>query len=693
MIRLSRRTYLTLLTGLWASALFWPYPEAGGIVHAPILALTPLWLALTDMIPGRVWTKRVAQATVLYGELAIGWGHAASPDHLIHDIGRALKDLESLQVTQWQHLNAHLAVPLLLAGGWLVWVVTRSASTPSQRFLLWIIGLGVIVLNHLIWGLAGVGPFTVFAILGLLDMGYRHLSTLRLEDGGESPRWPLWLEMAGVSIFTVGLATGVTLPMRHFTLRWQWFNRLTRSIPGPAATAVTGLSLADTNITRSVVPEATPVLLIHSPAPAYWQAGVYTTFNGLSWSNPAGSPTTTLPKSLWTANFGHGVVPTVWHVGVTSLTPTPLEHLVYTGDPVTFSVLTTINPHNETVVSLPTKHYQLVTEVPRYSADQLSIAQIGSIPRSLAPDLTVPGSLSPRVKQLALTITHGAVSPWQAALLIKAYLDQHYRYSYSVTPSQENAVNHFLFGDRRGYCDQFSTTFVMMMRLLGVPARWVVGYAPGIYVPSQKGYLIRAEDAHAWAQIWLGSLGWVAFDPTPGFAGPVQIVHTPPNTAANGSTNGVIPLNRTHPTPAPSSKALPVHPVPLPSPRTATPKTLPHHDRHFAARPIGAQWILFGLGLAGLLAGWQIRRQSASAMAQLWQQILKGTPRYLGHSVQGLTPQGWGRAWLRYFPDDADIVLAVVKIFNAGFYGLHGLSETDIDAVSSRWRELRRRHR
>jgi transglutaminase-like putative cysteine protease len=87
---------------------------------------------------------------------------------------------------------------------------------------------------------------------------------------------------------------------------------------------------------------------------------------------------------------------------------------------------------------------------------------------------------------------------------------------YSLTPPLLGAdsVDEFLFDTRRGFCEHYAGSFVFLMRVAGVPARVVTGYQGG--EPNSFGnYLIvRQSDAHAWAEVWLESRGWVRIDPT-----------------------------------------------------------------------------------------------------------------------------------------------------------------------------------
>ena len=99
------------------------------------------------------------------------------------------------------------------------------------------------------------------------------------------------------------------------------------------------------------------------------------------------------------------------------------------------------------------------------------------------------------------------------------YLKTTYPYDLSIAPQGEDmdAVEYFLFEQRRGYCEQFSSSLAVMARSQGIPARVATGYAPGEYNPFTGLYEIKASDAHAWVEVYFPQYGWTTFDPTPSF--------------------------------------------------------------------------------------------------------------------------------------------------------------------------------
>ena len=106
--------------------------------------------------------------------------------------------------------------------------------------------------------------------------------------------------------------------------------------------------------------------------------------------------------------------------------------------------------------------------------------------------------------------------------LIQAVLDNiRSGFTYTLTPGtygDDNqsrfAIDEFWLDRKQGFCEHFSTAFVVIMRALDIPARIVTGYQ-GADPELQDGYhIVRNSYAHAWAEVWLAGRGWVRVDPT-----------------------------------------------------------------------------------------------------------------------------------------------------------------------------------
>lgn len=125
---------------------------------------------------------------------------------------------------------------------------------------------------------------------------------------------------------------------------------------------------------------------------------------------------------------------------------------------------------------------------------------------------------------------------------IVSYFDENY--SYTLRPGfywgNPDYISHFLTESKRGYCAHFASACTMLFRYMGIPARYVEGYAFSYYNVVEDGQLVEDavyEDyydgyapigetalielevpdacAHAWVEIYVDGAGWMVIDPTP----------------------------------------------------------------------------------------------------------------------------------------------------------------------------------
>lgn len=135
---------------------------------------------------------------------------------------------------------------------------------------------------------------------------------------------------------------------------------------------------------------------------------------------------------------------------------------------------------------------------------------------ALARYLEVPESTSERTIELADRLAAGQPSTYDTIRAYEAWLARNVVYDLDApVPGQgEDAVDHFLFESRRGFCEQIASTLAIMLRTQGVPARIATGYVSSGRDRIAGVYEVRASDAHAWVEVWVPEVGWQAFDPT-----------------------------------------------------------------------------------------------------------------------------------------------------------------------------------
>ncbi|TMV44444.1 transglutaminase domain-containing protein [Paenibacillus mesophilus] len=143
-------------------------------------------------------------------------------------------------------------------------------------------------------------------------------------------------------------------------------------------------------------------------------------------------------------------------------------------------------------------------------------------------ELQLPSGLPARVRLLAETVAMDQTDDYGRAGAIETFLKTNYTYRLDVPEPPKTSADFadtFLFESKAGYCDYFSTSMVVMLRSVGIPARWVKGFSPGEVtgrsgVDNTDGGLlqvtVRNLNAHSWVEAYIAGSGWMTFDPTPG---------------------------------------------------------------------------------------------------------------------------------------------------------------------------------
>jgi transglutaminase-like putative cysteine protease len=148
----------------------------------------------------------------------------------------------------------------------------------------------------------------------------------------------------------------------------------------------------------------------------------------------------------------------------------------------------------------------------------------GGAPPSGPEALTVPADTDARLRALAARLAAG--DPPSSVKLGRTldYLWRECRYSLDVGKfATRQPVAEFVFDKKRGYCEYFASAAVVLLRLQGVPTRYVTGFSMDAAETVGEHYVVRESDAHAWIEAWLPDRGWVEADPTP--AGDYAAVH------------------------------------------------------------------------------------------------------------------------------------------------------------------------
>lgn len=137
----------------------------------------------------------------------------------------------------------------------------------------------------------------------------------------------------------------------------------------------------------------------------------------------------------------------------------------------------------------------------------------------------LPDDLPERVIDLAFEITEDEDNRYDKAVAVEQYFGQNdFVYQTTDVPVPEEGqdyVDQFLFETQAGYCDNYSTSMVVLLRALDIPARWVKGFTSGeqtdVLDDGRSVYEVSNTNAHSWVEVYFPEVGWVPFEPTQGF--------------------------------------------------------------------------------------------------------------------------------------------------------------------------------
>ena len=250
-----------------------------------------------------------------------------------------------------------------------------------------------------------------------------------------------------------------------------------------------------------------------APAPQnrYWRGPVFDFFDGRKWENgfPAYRPPS--PPSLQVRG-----APTAYTITLEG----NRRHWLFALDmPARDNALPEggyIGRDGEVLTFKPVTE-RLQYSLRSYTDYQLEPESLGEFSKNRY--LRLPEGYNPRAREYAQSLASEHQRPEDIARSVLQHFNRE-KFIYTLQPPQlgRHSIDEFLFVTRRGFCEHYASAFTFLMRAAGVPARVVAGYQGGTQNPVGGYYVVRQSDAHAWAEIWVESRGWLRVDPTAAIA-------------------------------------------------------------------------------------------------------------------------------------------------------------------------------
>lgn len=171
--------------------------------------------------------------------------------------------------------------------------------------------------------------------------------------------------------------------------------------------------------------------------------------------------------------------------------------------------------------------YYISILVPKPYGVRLANGQFESIDDIKDIDLYLQlpdGVITERTIELTNNLTDDKDSPYEKATAIEDYLRKNYTYNLDVDHvlPESDFVDYFLFEGKEGYCTYYASSMAVMLRIAGIPSRYVEGFAAR--GPADDGvYEVTNKNAHSWVEAFIEPVGWMTFEPTPSLPLPLRL--------------------------------------------------------------------------------------------------------------------------------------------------------------------------
>ncbi|GAB3800234.1 DUF4129 domain-containing transglutaminase family protein [Virgibacillus kimchii] len=306
---------------------------------------------------------------------------------------------------------------------------------------------------------------------------------------------------------------------------------------GEGAVQKVGYGEDDSQLGGSFVQDYTPVFHATANEAHYWRIETKDVYTGKGWEASDGPEYQRLPGGVGVNTFNEGS---------DAVETEQLESMVEFQDNVSIEKLVYPYGLRQVYAAQATFHMDLFTEAVQtqlnhevvqleqytlsYDRPSFSVDKLREVERNenevVDSFLQLPEELPERVSDLAVEITEEHDTKYDKARAVEQYFSSNdFQYETTGVPvpgEDEDYVDQFLFESQIGYCDNFSTSMVVLLRSIDIPARWVKGFTGGEVIQdgdsnSANVYEITNANAHSWVEVYFEGVGWIPFEPTQGF--------------------------------------------------------------------------------------------------------------------------------------------------------------------------------
>ncbi len=408
-----------------------------------------------------------------------------------------------------------------------------------------------------------------YAIIRTVVIGFFMLSLLQIERIKEIEHLQNYARAISKLLRPLTLFIVLSTTIAYFAPKFgpQWTNQMdflkfkTSETSEEQEVATIGYGSDDSQLGGPFKPDNTIVFTAQAQNKQYWRVETKDLYTGKGWE---------VSETQKKVSFKNKNAVVSWYEQNTKTETTEATitmqktypHLTYPAGLISVEassdVSYNVDPFSEKIYTMhensPTtlNSYKVTYEIPEFSIENLKTAKTNEGQETSSYFMTkytqLPESLPQRVKDLATNLTNDKDNRYDKVLAIERYFtDASFVYETTnvLFPAKnQDYVDQFLFDTKSGYCNNFSTSMIVLLRSAGIPARWVKGYTEGtlentlVRTEDEDVYTIANNNAHSWVEVYFPGYGWVPFEPTKGFTNPYSFINnTPALTSQNREEN------------------------------------------------------------------------------------------------------------------------------------------------------------
>ena len=241
---------------------------------------------------------------------------------------------------------------------------------------------------------------------------------------------------------------------------------------------------------------------IPSPAKTYWRGPVLWAFDGHTWSAPVMQR-----RAIKTIILEHPANPIAYTI---TLEPHNNYWLFALDQPGMIPDHALLSTEMQLLARKPVNH---LTRYEMTSYLDYALPWMDGLPPERY--LQVPAESAPRARRYIQSLMQQFPDKADiVSAVLNRFSNKQYYYTRQPPPLSGDPTDAFLFDSKHGYCEHYASSFTILMRLAGIPARVITGYQGGEMNPLSNYMIVRQSDAHAWSEIYLVGKGWLRVDPT-----------------------------------------------------------------------------------------------------------------------------------------------------------------------------------